>query len=209
MRRRRILHTYSLLAYLLSPVRSIPYSWYFCCILDVNIMSDLDLESLSHTYYGVPPPIQDKNIINRQIRPNLPRMPCHALGNQVQTCCSCLLFVVVCCSVSSLCLDFLFRAISRVIHHHQFSRPRPSCGPTCRLTPRSSTGYYCIIQVAKAMRQTGSFLFVIITSSSVDQVLLRTAGLFMCCVLPCLHFLLLRHDQHPRQRVHEKGKKDK
>lgn len=47
-------------------------------------------------------PIQDKNIINRQIRLNLPRMPCHALGNQIQTCCSCLLFVVVCCSVSSL-----------------------------------------------------------------------------------------------------------
>lgn len=53
VRRRRILRTYSLPC-LLSPVRSIPYSWYFCCILDVNMMSDLDLESLSHTYYHHP-----------------------------------------------------------------------------------------------------------------------------------------------------------
>lgn len=211
MRRRRILRTYSL-PYLLSPVRSIPYSWYFCCILDVNIMSDLDLESLSHTYYHHPSKTKIR-IINRQIRSNLPRMPCHALGNQAQTCCSCLLFVVVCCSVSSLCLDFPFRAISRVIHHHQFSRPRPSCGPTCRLTPRSSTGYYCIIQVAKAMRQTGSFLFVI-ASTNGTQVLQQEYSCAVCCHVtpPWPAFLIAPTRSTPktkRARERKKKKKDK
>ena len=60
-------------------------------------------ESLTyHTKLTTPYPVNDKNnITNREIRLNLPwNAVSRALGNQIQTCCFCLLFVV-CCSVSS------------------------------------------------------------------------------------------------------------
>lgn len=122
------------------------------------------------------------------------------------------LFVVCCCLL--LCI-IPFRAISRVIiHHHQLSRPRPSCGPTCRLTPRSSTEYYyCIIQVAKAMRQTGSFLFVI-ASTNGTQVLQQECSCAVCCHVtpPWPAFPIAPTRSTPktkRARERKKKKKDK
>lgn len=61
------------------------------------------LESLTyHTKLTTPYPVKNKNnITNREIRLNLPwNAVSRALGNQIQTCRFCLLFVV-CCSVSS------------------------------------------------------------------------------------------------------------
>lgn len=137
MRRRRILHTYSLLAYLLSPVRSIPYFWYFCCTLDVNIMSDLDLESLSHTHSPTTHPSQDKNIYHRSTNKVKSPLECCVTrsGTRFRHA------VLVCCLLlfAAALIYFPFRAISRVIITKLSRRPRPSCGPTCRLTPRSST----------------------------------------------------------------------